>query len=341
VDPPRVAPGAIATVTVRPPAGFPPDAFAYAWVLGEGGATAEGVSAVRFQSARPGRHTVTLVIHDARDPAAPSLVGQMRASVDVVDSPPPAPPPPVSGGPIQVKVLRLEVAPQTLIPGESVTCTVHFAVSGVPAGSAVPMVIRIAVSGGPRPVTKDLTAAVRNGTSSAWATFATGAAPPGRYPVQATASVGASQGSAEAFFIVRQPDVVAPPPPPPPRAAQPHDFVGDWDGRGLVVEGSGGLRPGQTVPIRFRIVRRGEKYQVYDLLDPNTPLVPLNSRMDNQQVTFSYRGPAIDTKGYAHGDMPIDLRWTLTLKGNGVSGRMVMQISGERVVLDVQAMRAR
>jgi hypothetical protein len=63
--------------------------------------------------------------------------------------------------------------------------------------------------------------------------------------------------------------------------------------------------------------------------------------MDNQQVTFFYRGPAIDTKGYAHADTPLELRWTLTLKGNGVSGRMFMQVSGERVVMDVQATRAR
>ena len=340
VDPQRVAPGAIATVTVRPPAGSPPDAFQYAWVMGEGGATAEGGSSVRFQSVRPGRHTVTLMIRDARDPANPSLVGQVQASVDVVEPPPPAPAPPVGQGPIQVKVLRLEVTPQTLIPGDPVTCTVHYAVSGVPPNDTAPVAIRFVVSGGPRPVTKDLAGKVGSGTSSGWAAFATAGAPPGRYPVQATVSVGASQGHVEGFFIVRQPDVVAPPP-PRPREVQPHDFVGDWEGRGIVVEGFGGVRPGQTVPAKFRIFQRGGSYHVYDLLDPNTPTVPLNSRMDNQQVTFFYRGPAIDTQGYAHRDTPLDLRWTLTLKGNGVSGRMFMQISGERVVIDVQATRVR
>jgi hypothetical protein len=340
VDPPRVLPGAIATVTVRPPGGFPPDAFSYAWVLGEGGATAEGVSTVRFQSARPGRHTVTLVIRDARDPANPSLLGQMRASVDVGDMSPPPPPPPAAAGPIQVKVLRLEVTPQTLIPGDQVTCTVHYAISGVPANDAAPLAIRFVVSGGARPVTKDLSGKTGSGTGSAWTAFATAGAPPGRYPVQATVSVGASHGSGDGFFIVRQPDVVAPPP-PRPREVQPHDFVGDWEGRATVVEGSNGLRPGQTVPARFRIVQRGDRYHVYDLQDPSTPTVPMTSRMDNRQVTFYYRGPAIDTKGYAHDDMPMELRWTLALQGNSVSGRMVMQISGERMVMDVQAARAR
>ncbi len=340
VDPPRVAPGAIATVTARPPAGSPPDAFHYAWVMGEGGTTADGVSTVRFQSTRPGRHTVTLMIRDARDPASPSLVGQLQVAVDVVETPPPPPPPPVGQGPIQVKVLRLEVTPQTLIPGDPVTCTVHYSVSGIPPNDTAPVAIRFGVSGGTRPVTKDLAGKVGSGTSSGWTTFATAGAAPGRYPVQATVTVGGSRASIDGYFIVRQPDVVIPPP-PPVREVRPHDFVGDWEGRGIVVEGFGGLRRGQTVPAKFRIFQRGGSYHVYDLLDPNTPAVPLNSRMDNQQVTFSYRGPAIDTQGYAHHDTPLDLRWTLTLKGNGVSGRMFMQISGERVVLDVQATRIR
>ena len=217
-------------------------------------------------------------------------------------------------------------------------------VSGLPQGKTAPVTVHFTGQGGGRTYDQTLPGEVANGNFTSSYGLVTNGWNPGRYTMEASVVVLRAVDFADGSLVVRQPDVAAVKPPAPATApaTRPDDFVGDWEGVATVINAGGldGLRVGDRIPTKFRITYQAGAYRVYDLLDPDTPTVPMKSRVEGKSVVFYYQGPAVDTQGYEHPEMPVDVAWTLTLSGNNVSGNSFYSVENNTVTLNVQATRA-
>ncbi len=344
--PPRVVAGDVVEIrALLPPDRKQEDLF-FAWMVDGQGSTSGSVLQ-HFQSARTGPHTISVGFYEKGQQGV--HLGNLSAEIQVVE------PPPVTGtaatgsGQIRVKISSLVVKPAVLIPGDVVGFDVAYSVSGLPQGKTVPVVLRYAGRGGMQEFDKSIHGEIINGSFTGTYTLATPRWKPGRYTVHASVIVaGTAVDFADGSFILRKPEVTLARPPVPaatagPAATKARDFVGDWEGTGTVIsaQGQAGWRVGDRIPMKVRITHEAGAYRVYDLLDPDTPTAPMQSKVVGNSVVFFYRGPAVDTQGYEHQEMPIDVSWTLTLQGNNLGGDFDFAMDDLSVTINVQATRAR
>ena len=341
--PARVVAGDVVEVRALLPPGREEEDFLYAWMV-DGEGSLSGSALQHFQSVRPGPHTLSVGFYE-KGPAG-SHLGNINAGIQVVEAQSEPARTAAGPGPVRVNISNLAVKPKVLKPGEVVEFDVAYSVAGLPAGKKAPVTIRYAGKGPEREYDESTQGEVVNGNFTGWYRLATASWKPGRYTIHASVIVQNTAAYANGDFVLRKPEVAVARPPVPASQSpttKPRDFVGDWEGTGTVVSATGldGLRSGERIPMRIRITHEAGAYRVYDLLDPDTPTAPMNSRVAGKSVVFFYRGPAVDTQGYEHADMPIDLSWTLTLVGNNLSGDYVLSMEGGRVTINVHATRAR
>lgn len=262
------------------------------------------------------------------------------------------PPSTEESGQPHLSVTGMDVDPKSVYPGTAVNVVLHYQLSGIPPGSSSPLIVSYALSGGGKKFTKRLEMKAVNGKLVNRRKVNTTGLPPGEYALRGYVEVSGMVEQAQGKFVV-----VGPPPPsqptpsprltreppaetePPGSAEQSLDaYVGDWEGRMTIV---GGEQNGQQGPVRIRIEHREGAYRVYDLLDPNALQPPLQSRVENGKVIFSYHGPAVDTQGYIHQDIRIDVECVLYSDGRTLKGRIDMSFNNDRTVIDVQTTRIR
>ena len=344
--PPRVVAGDVAEIRALLPPGRKQEDLFFAWMVDGQGSTSDSV-VQHFQSVRTGPHTVSVGFYEKGPDGA--HLGNLSAEIQVVEPPPVANAPAAGAGPIRVKISSLVVKPAVIIPGDVVEFDVAYSVSGLPQGKSVPIALRYAGRGGVQEFDKTIPGEIINGSFTGTYALATPRWKPGRYTVHASVIVaGTAVDFADGSFILRKPEVSLARPPVPTAAAGPattkaRDFVGDWEGTGTVIraQGQAGWRPGDRMPMKVRITREAGAYRVYDLLEPDTPTAPMQSKVVGNSVVFFYKGPAVDTQGYEHPDTPIDASWTLTLQGNNLAGDFDFAMDDLSVTINVQATRAR
>jgi hypothetical protein len=352
--PQQVIAGEIAEIRAILPPGRTEDEFMFAWAYSGELLLKESSLEATFQSTEVGPHPLSVSFIDKQEFRN---LGTLNTVIQVIAPPPKAAPAAASSGPVQVRIARLDINPASLKPGDVVEFEVHYGVSGVPEGKQAPISIRFAGrrSGPENAETFDETSQgmVVNGEYTGRYGFATPRWSPGRYEVHVSVLMPPAVDFADGSFVIRQPDVavrrapapvLAPMPAPGLRpTTQARDFIGDWEGEGMVLSSSGieGLNPGERVPVRFRITYEAGAYRVYDLLDPDTPTAPLDSRIEGDSVVFYYQGPMVDTQGYEHPDMPMAASWRLTLIGNDLRGDAVSAVNDIRMTIRVQAQRTR
>ena len=338
ITPKSVTAGEVAEVFVQLPPGREESEFSYGWVHDEEFLLKNSLSA-QFQSMRLGPHRVSVQFFDREDNRN---LGMLNASIEVVAPQTATMDAATASGQSRVRVSRLTIEPILLKPGEIVEVEVEYLVSGLPQGRKVPVTLRITGQG----FDETSQGEVVNGSFTGWYRLPTVRWKPGRYTVNATVSVPGASASLGGEFVLRQPDVAVMMPPAlstPSPVTSAGDFVGDWTGTGTVINTGviEGWARGDRLPVKIRITREGGAYRVYDLLEPDMPNAPMNSRVEGDSVVFFYQGPAIDTEGYKHPETPIDVSWTLSLAGNTLSGNYDLLMEGENVTVQVQATRAR
>jgi hypothetical protein len=345
--PQRVVAGEVVEVQALLPPGREEKEFFYAWMV-DGNGSLSGSTLQRFQSVQTGPHKISVGFYEPG--TAGRHLGTLNTEIQVVAPPPKAARPAAASGAAQVRIARLDVSPALLKPGDAVEFEVHYSVSGLPRDRQVPVSIRFAGqrSGEGNVGTFDETVQgmVANGEYTGRYGFATPRWSPGRYEVHVSVLMPPAVDFADGDFVIRMPEVAARKPPAPAAgpapAARARDFVGDWKGTGTVLSSSlEGLSPGERIPVQFRITYEAGAYRVYDLLDPDTPTMPLSSRVEGRSVVFFYRGPMVDTEGYEHPDMPVSAAWTLTLYGDDLSGDSEVSMNDFRTTIRVQAQRVR
>lgn len=343
--PPKVVAGDVVEIRALLPPGRKQEDLFFAWMVDGQGSTSGSVLQ-HFQSVRTGPHTVSVGFYE-KGPEGAHL-GNLSAEIQVVEPQPVVSTPATGAGPVRVKISNLVVKPAVIKPGDVVEFEVTYSVSGVPPGKTVPVSLRYEGKGGSQQFNKVTEGAVGSGTFTGWYQLPTAQWQPGRYAVRVSATVSGQMDSAAGGFIVRKPEVTLARPPVPAAAAgspttKARDFVGDWEGTGTVIrtQGQAGWRVGDRMPMKVRITHEAGAYRVYDLLDPDTPTAPMQSKVVGNSVVFFYRGPAVDTQGYEHPEMPIDASWTLTLQGNNLGGDFDFAMDDLSVTINVQATRAR
>ena len=340
--PTRVIKGEVVDVFVRLPPGTTESDFIYAWAH-EGDILMKDFLSARFQSVRTGPHRISVQFIDKTDYRN---LGMLSTTIQVVDPPVEVTQSGTGTGQVHLKVSGITVTPPVLKPGDMVELQVAYAVSGLPQGKKIPVTIQFSGKDNGKSYNKSSQGEIVNGNFTGWYKLPTGGWKPGRYSIRATVSVPGAADSAAGEFILRQPDVAAVTPPAPVMPSpitRAGDFVGDWTGTGTVtnVNGFDGWQRGSRSPMKIRITYERGAYRVYDLLDPDTPTAPMNSKIAGSSVVFYYRGPAVDTEGYEHPEMPIDVSWALTLAGNNLSGNFHFAMEDGNVTIYVNATRAR
>lgn len=351
--PQQVIAGEVAEIRAILPPGRNESEFMYAWMSDGEILVKDSSLEASFQSTAVGSHPFSVAFIDKTDNR---YLGTLNTVIQVVAPPPKAAPTAASSGPVQVRIASLDITPASLKPGEVIEFEVRYLVSGVPEGKQAPISIRYAGrrTGPENAETFDetLQGMVVNGEYTGRYGFATPRWSPGRYEVHVSVLMPPAVDFADGSFVIRQPDVavrrapapvLAPTPAPGLRpTTQARDFVGDWEGEGIVLSSSGieGLSPGDRIPVRFRITYEAGAYRVYDLLDPDTPIAPLDSRVEGDSVVFYYQGPAVDSEGYEHPDMPMAVSWRLTLIGEDLSGDSEAAVSDIRTTIRVYAKRS-
>jgi len=338
--PARVTAGEVAEVRLLLPPGRNQEEFYYAWVY-DGELYIKNLLEATFQSTQIGPHTFSVQFIDKSDNRN---LGMLSATIQVEAAAPEGTAAAISAGSVRVKVAKLSIRPTVLKRGDRVEFELPYSVSGLPPGKTAPVTVHFTGQGGGRIYEQTLPGEVANGNFTSSYGLVTNGWKPGRYTMEASVVVLRAVDFADGSFVVRQPDVAAvkPPAPATATATRPDDFVGDWEGVATVINAGGidGLRVGDRIPTKFRITYQAGAYRVYDLLDPDTPNVPMKSRIEGKSVVFYYQGPAVDTQGYEHPEMPVDVAWTLTLSGNNVSGNSFYSVENNTVTLNVQATRA-
>ena len=338
--PARVTAGEVAEVRLLLPPGRNQEEFYYAWVY-DGELYIKNLLEATFQSTQIGPHTFSVQFIDKSDNRN---LGMLSATIQVEAAAPEGTAAAISAGSVRVKVAKLSIRPTVLKRGDRVEFELPYSVSGLPPGKTAPVTVHFTGQGGGRIYEQTLPGEVANGNFTSSYGLVTNGWKPGRYTMEASVVVLRAVDFADGSFVVRQPDVAAVKPPAPATApaTRPDDFVGDWEGVATVINAGGidGLRVGDRIPTKFRITYQAGAYRVYDLLDPDTPTVPMKSRIEGKSVVFYYQGPAVDTQGYEHPEMPVDVAWTLTLSGNNVSGNSFYSVENNTVILNVQATRA-
>ena len=338
--PARVTAGEVAEVRLLLPSGRNQEEFYYAWVY-DGELYIKNLLEATFQSTQIGPHTFSVQFIDKSDNRN---LGMLSATIQVEAAAPEGTAAAISAGSVRVKVAKLSIRPTVLKRGYRVEFELPYSVSGLPQGKTAPVTVHFTGQGGGRKYEQTLPGEVANGNFTSSYGLVTNGWKPGRYTMEASVVVLRAVDFADGSFVVRQPDVavVKPPAPATSPATRPRDFVGDWEGVATVINAGGidGLRVGDRIPTKFRITYQAGAYRVYDLLDPDTPNVPMKSRIEGKSVVFYYQGPAVDTQGYEHPEMPVDVAWTLTLIGNNVSGNSFYSVENNTVILNVQATRA-
>lgn len=342
--PARVVAGDVAEVRALLPPGHKEEEFFYAWMF-DGEGSLSGSTLQHFQSVRPGPHTLSVGFYE-KGPSG-SHLGNINAEIQVVEAQPEVTRSAAGSGTTRVKISSLAVKPKVLIPGDVVEFEVTYNVTGVPPGKKAPVTIRYAGQGPDQGYDETTQGEVVNGNFTGGHRIATARWKPGRYTIHASVIVAGAADYASGSFVLRKPDVaVAKPPTPKPGPApttKAREFVGDWEGMGTVMSVSGfeGWHRGAQIPMKVRISYEAGAYRVYDLLEPDTPTAPMNSKIVGKSVVFFYKGPAVDTQGYEHPETPIDASWTLTLVGNNLSGDFAFAMEEGNVTINVQATRAR
>ena len=338
--PARVTAGEVVEVQLLLPPGRNQEEFYYAWVY-DGELYIKNLLEATFQSTQIGPHTFSVQFIDKSDNRN---LGMLSATIQVEAAAPEGTATAISAGSVRVKVAKLSIRPTVLKRGDRVEFELPYSVSGLPQGKTAPVTVHFTGQGGGRIYEQTLPGEVANGNFTSSYGLVTNGWKPGRYTMEASVVVLRAVDFADGSFVVRQPDVAAVKPPAPATApaTRPDDFVGDWEGVATVINAGGldGLRVGDRIPTKFRITYQAGAYRVYDLLDPDTPTVPMQSRVEGKSVVFYYQGPAVDTQGYEHPEMPVDVAWTLTLIGNNVSGNSFYSVENNTVILNVQATRA-
>ena len=350
--PQRVVAGEVAEIRAILPPGREASEFIYGWGYSGELLLKDSFLEATFQSTATGPHPISVSFIDKDDFRN---LGTLNTVIQVVAPPPKAAPAAANSGPVQVRIAKLDISPALLKPGDVVEFEVRYLVSGVPEGKQAPISIRYAGrrTGPENAETFDETSQgmVVNGEYTGRYGFATPRWSPGRYEVHVSVLMPPAVDFADGSFLIRQPDVAARRPPAPVLAPAPglrpttqaRDFIGDWEGAGIVLSSGGieGLNPGDRIPVNFRITYEAGAYRVYDLLDPGTPTAPLDSRVEGDSVVFFYEGPMVDTQGYEHPDMPMAASWRLTLIGDDLSGDSEAAMNDIRMTIRVQAKRAR